>query len=221
MANNTTPQINQRFINEQGLVLTIVHFSDLQKDTVGNNFYCVSFDNEQIGYYLVVNEVFTDINCTPLSIKPFILEEDKLYLTIEGYEIEFEIITDETNKNIYVSDEGNRQYSSDGKVILGEGFSSFFMIAGENNDYVKSVLQERKFKQSDFVDVKVVEQEAIPANINPFHYDLSNMCTPIANGWIVMHAGPPHKTNPSPTTYLILVNTISGQRIKLELSKRQ
>jgi hypothetical protein len=220
MTNNTTPQINQRFIDEQGLVLTIVHFSDLQKDTAGNNFYCVSFDNKQIGYYLVANEVFTDINCTPLSIKPFVLEEGKLYLTIEGYENEFKIITHDNGTKTYVSDKGS-QYSPAGEFYTYEGLGSFFMIAGESNDYVKSVLHERKFKQSDFVDVKVVEQEAIPANSNPFQYDLNNMGTTLLCGWTVMHKGFCREKYPQPANYLILVNTISGQRIKLELSKRQ
>jgi hypothetical protein len=149
MTNNTTPQINQRFIKTNaGLVLTIILGSQEYQDGNGETFFILTFDNNEKMRYYTKNNTFTTTGGGQVEIKPFILEEDKLYLTIEGYEHEFKTITDENNKITYVSDEGS-QYSSDGKVILSDGFSSFFMIAGESNDYVKSVLHERKFKQSD------------------------------------------------------------------------
>ncbi len=59
--------------------------------------------------------------------------------------------------------------------------------------------------------------EPIPPNSNPFHYDISNMGTPLVRGWTVMHPGFDSKENPLPLNYVILVNCRTGQRIHVKL----
>ncbi len=214
-------KVGDRFIDEKGLVITVIKFNCW--NTTTGAIFNLLFDNGLAASSIDSVEFFKDFygpDKQKIIIKPFVLEEGKIYLTIEGYETHFKIITDYSGSKFYISDE-DTHHSSDGCVILDDTGKRYLAIIGENNDYVKSVLQERKFKQSDFVDVKVIEQEAIPANSNPFHYDLSNMGTTLLRGWTIMHEGFCSEDNPQPANYLILVNTVSGQRIKLELSKRQ
>lgn len=68
-----------------------------------------------------------------------------------------------------------------------------------------------------FVKVSVNEVPPIPAGANPFRHDAYHMGTSLTRGWIVMHEGPDRKESPVPLRYMILVNTRTGQRIKLDL----
>lgn len=57
----------------------------------------------------------------------------------------------------------------------------------------------------------------IPAGDNPFHHDAFHMGTTLVRGWMVMHTGFDRKENPLDLTYVILVNTRTGQRIRINL----
>ena len=77
------------------------------------------------------------------------------------------------------------------------------------------------FTKQDFVNVTVTENDPIPPNSNPFHYDESNMGSELVRGWVVMHPGYGDAEGLAPLNYMILVNTVSGQRIRLTLSKKE
>lgn len=57
----------------------------------------------------------------------------------------------------------------------------------------------------------------IPAGDNPFHHDPFHMGTTLVRGWMVMHTGFDSKENPQDLSYLILVSTRTGQRIRISL----
>lgn len=64
--------------------------------------------------------------------------------------------------------------------------------------------------------VRVTAMESIPAGANPFLYDSWPMGIQLPNGWLVMlTTGLDSKDDPHALTWLYLVNTRSGQRIKL------
>jgi hypothetical protein len=161
------------------------------------------------------------LNKQDINFKFFQIQLNKEYLTADDYQLLFT-----GDEAVVVQPDGSKHYHSTDSLVFSEDgvyHSNIpgMAIIGENNEYVKEVIEDRKHKREDFVDVAVSDLEAIPKDSNPFHFDFGNMGTTLVNGWMVMHAGPPHESNPSPTTYLILVNTHSGQRIKLDLSKRK
>lgn len=69
----------------------------------------------------------------------------------------------------------------------------------------------------------IVEMESLPPHCNPFHYDSFNMGTDISGGWIAMyreHFGTDREGKPYPDpTYIILVNSRTGQRFRLDFAK--
>lgn len=210
-----TFKIGDRFIDDKGLVITVVNH-----DT-NINRQILSFDKGDDVY--VVNNLVTTafasvVTDKYLNIKTFIIEDGCVYLTNDGDELEFKVIQDNPDDfAIYVSDEGT-QYSSDGQYVVGGPESlKALNLAGLNNDHVKSVLNERKFKDTDFVDVKVSEMESIPPNSNPYLFDYVNSGLGLVHGWEAMFSS----SQSSPLKELILVNTKSGQRLKLDLTKRQ
>lgn len=68
------------------------------------------------------------------------------------------------------------------------------------------------------VKVKVSAQPSIPADANPFHYDEWNMGTNLTRDWVIMHPGYDRKEEPRSLDYMVLVNTRTGQRIRLDLN---
>lgn len=58
----------------------------------------------------------------------------------------------------------------------------------------------------------------VPPNSNPFHYDSYHMGTPLVRGWMVMHEGTDLPEAPRELTYVILINTRTGQRIRLHFN---
>lgn len=64
---------------------------------------------------------------------------------------------------------------------------------------------------------RILMLSRIPANSNPFHFDGYHMGTDLVRGWTVMHEGYDHKEAPQPLTYLILINTRTGKRFRLDL----
>jgi len=65
------------------------------------------------------------------------------------------------------------------------------------------------------VNVEVLKN--IPPEANPFHHDAFNMGTDLARGWMAMHAGFDNKESPFAMEYIILVNTRTGQRFRINL----
>ena len=208
---NKQIKVGDRFIKGSGLVITITEICE--------DGYVFFNDNSRLYYYEGNTIVFTMVKGGDMiNIKPFIIEDGKVYLTYDGDELEFKVIqNDPDDFAIYVSDEGT-EYSSDGQYVVdGPEILKDLNIAGLNNDYVKSVLNERNFKQSDFVDVKVSEMESIPPNSNPYLFDTNNSGMYLINGWEVMFSS----SQPAPLKELILINMFSGQQIKLDLTKRK
>lgn len=71
--------------------------------------------------------------------------------------------------------------------------------------------------------VQAWKMKPIPAGDNPFHHDLYNMGTTIVRGWIAMHPGydsdTPEEGAQYPIEYIILVNTRTGNRVKIKIAK--
>lgn len=79
-------------------------------------------------------------------------------------------------------------------------------------------------KPNDRISIRAVDMESIPVGANPFHHDHWSMGTPLVRGWIAMHDGYDSKDNPSSQfalQHLYLVNTRSGQRVRLEIHPEQ
>lgn len=74
---------------------------------------------------------------------------------------------------------------------------------------------DKELTSGDFVKVVVEELKPIPPNDNPFLHDQFNMGTSLTRGWVVMHEGFDRPEDPLPLHYLILVNTRTGQRLKV------
>ena len=70
-------------------------------------------------------------------------------------------------------------------------------------------------KPDDIVSVSVIDMSSIPPNSNPFHYDQFLMGTSLVRGWMVMHEGFDAETDQKPLRSMVLINTRSGQRIRL------
>jgi hypothetical protein len=215
-----TIEVGTRLIDGLGLIWTVNHVNTNLSDLV---LFTVQQNTETFAYFPKDNKFTTNpyLNKQDINFKFFEIELNKEYLDNEGYQHYFagkEAIITQPDGSKHFHNVDSLVYTQDG---IYHSDIPAMAIAGEANDHVRAVLNERKHKREDFVDVAVSDLEAIPKDSNPFHFDLGNMGTTLVNGWIVMHAGPPHESNPSPTTYLILVNTHSGQRIKLDLSKRK
>jgi hypothetical protein len=58
----------------------------------------------------------------------------------------------------------------------------------------------------------------IPPNSNPFHYDSFHMGTPLVRGWMVMHEGHDRPEEPRDLQYIVLINTRTGQRIRVRFN---
>lgn len=67
------------------------------------------------------------------------------------------------------------------------------------------------------VKATVEDMEPIPAGANPFVHDDYSMGTDLVRGWTVMHPGFDNKEEPRALQWLYLVNTRTGQRIKIKL----
>lgn len=82
----------------------------------------------------------------------------------------------------------------------------------------RRVLRYRRWAAASKLDFQLPRVEhdfPIPAGENPFFHDSFNMGTPLVRGWLVMHEGYDRKEDPQPLHYLILVNTRTGQRIRI------
>jgi len=64
----------------------------------------------------------------------------------------------------------------------------------------------------------VQHERPIPANENPFWHDSFNMGTTLVRGWTIMHPGYDRTEDPQNLDYMILVNTRTGQRIRVDLT---
>ena len=64
------------------------------------------------------------------------------------------------------------------------------------------------------------DMESIPAGANPFHHDDMSMGTDLVRGWIVMHPGFDHKDSPRALDWVYLVNTRSGQRVRIRITPK-
>lgn len=70
------------------------------------------------------------------------------------------------------------------------------------------------------VKAKIKKMKPIPADANPFHHDDWSMGTSLPRGWVVMHPGYDRKEDPRSMDWLYLVNTRTGQRIRIELDHK-
>lgn len=68
------------------------------------------------------------------------------------------------------------------------------------------------------VQVLVEAMTPIPAGANPFNHDDWSMGTDLVRGWVVMHKGQDNKDEPEGLSSMYLVNTRSGQRIRLRFA---
>ena len=67
------------------------------------------------------------------------------------------------------------------------------------------------------VKIQVTPEESIPEGSNPFHFDSWRMGSELVRGWMVMTEGFDNPREPRPATHFILVNTRTGQRVRLDL----
>lgn len=65
--------------------------------------------------------------------------------------------------------------------------------------------------------IKQVKLVSFPENANPYVQDIYNMGTPFGKDLVLMHKH--HATDEC--TYIILVNTRTGERVKLEIDMYQ
>lgn len=70
---------------------------------------------------------------------------------------------------------------------------------------------------TDRVKVRVSDAGDIPVGANPFHHDSCRMGTTLVRGWMAMHEGYDSEISKFPLSHLILVNTRTGQRIRLDM----
>lgn len=61
--------------------------------------------------------------------------------------------------------------------------------------------------------METIQLPSIPANSNPFDYDLYNMGTRVASNCIIMHST--HSTQDAAS--VIVINTVTGERTKVVL----
>lgn len=86
-------------------------------------------------------------------------------------------------------------------------------------DFLSDTPSPRKYCPTghEQVTVTVVAMEPIPPNANPFHHDDFSMGTDLPRGWVIMHPGFDNKNEPMAMQWMYLVNTRTGQRIRLDL----
>lgn len=70
-----------------------------------------------------------------------------------------------------------------------------------------------------FVHPSLLNLDPFPAGDDPFHHDLVQMGTPLVRGWFAMHHGYDSKDRPSALPHIDLINTRSGQRIRVQLNE--
>lgn len=76
-------------------------------------------------------------------------------------------------------------------------------------------------RATDQLKVEVQELEPFPAGSNPFWHDLSNMGTDLPRNLMIMHEGFLSQDQKDLVhQYLYLVNPTTGQRIRLNISKK-
>lgn len=75
---------------------------------------------------------------------------------------------------------------------------------------------EPKLTNESQVHPVVIHDTPIPAGANPFHHDEWRMGSDLVRGWMVMHPGFDNKSEPQPLNHIVLVNTRTGQRIRLD-----
>ena len=215
-----TIEVGTRLMDDKGFIWTV---NDVNTNLGDFILFTMQQNLETFAYFPKDNKFTTNpfVNKQDIDFKFFQISLNKEYLTADGYQLLFA-----GRDAVVVQPDGSKHFHSLDSLVFSEDGAYHsdipsMAIAGENNEHVRSIIEDRKHKREDFVDVSVSDLEAIPKDSNPFHFDLGNMGTSLVNGWMVMHAGPPPKDLNSPTTYLILVNIHSGQRIKLDLSKRK
>lgn len=71
----------------------------------------------------------------------------------------------------------------------------------------------------EFVNVSINEIDPLPPKSNPFHFDLFSMGTSLPRGWMVMHDGYDNEKEPHPMQHMTLINTRSGQRFQVDLTR--
>lgn len=67
--------------------------------------------------------------------------------------------------------------------------------------------------------IAVFELPSQPPFQNPMHHDNAHMGNHLVRGWMAFHKGFDNPANPEPLDYIILHNTRTGRRIKIELPK--
>lgn len=88
-------------------------------------------------------------------------------------------------------------------AIDNQGEHAFFKV---KFDYSLSTTDSR---------VTVEKMEPIPVGANPFRHDSMSMGTPLVRDFVVMHPGYDSKESPHPIGWIYLVNTRTGNRVKI------
>jgi hypothetical protein len=70
------------------------------------------------------------------------------------------------------------------------------------------------------VEATIKPMPDIPADANPFHHDDFSMGTALSRRWIIMHPGFDSKEHPEAMQWMYLVNTRTGQRIRIDLAHK-
>lgn len=95
--------------------------------------------------------------------------------------------------------------------------------SGQSLEDIKAAAMERfevtQFQKEHHVTISAYDIDPIPPNSNPFHYDSMSMGTELVRGWTVMHEGYDRADNPLDLNCITLVNTRTGQRIRVNLNK--
>lgn len=65
--------------------------------------------------------------------------------------------------------------------------------------------------------VTVEKMDSIPVGDNPFNHDLGSMGTTLVRDILIMHPGYDSKENPKPIGWIYIVNTRTGNRVKISL----
>ena len=89
--------------------------------------------------------------------------------------------------------------------------------------YVDALVKEKQFEDKSAFDeaITVREMSTIPVDSNPYHYDSIRMGCSIGHNWEAMYYSPQSSERdlkPS-LTELILINTKTGRRFHLDLTK--
>lgn len=101
-------------------------------------------------------------------------------------------------------------------------FSTWFIVLREKEypkpDLVLSTTYYKKISGSLIFEIvgnkmTVSHIPSFPINENPFNYDLYNMGTPVGNNLMVMYDKHPSEK----VDYVIIVNILTGERIKINI----